>query len=178
VDQLRRLACEARVVPAVFGHEGEVLYLGRSARHASPAQRRALALRDHGCAFPGCDRKPKWCTPHHVSWWVHLGPTDLDNLVLVCSRHHRMLHHSEWEVRIRHGVPEFIPPPWRDPDRQPMRNTVHDPPGQCASMATRNARHAWGVKDSGTPASSFESRTAVRSCAKATSTQSPFPVPL
>jgi hypothetical protein len=177
VDQLRRLACEARVVPAVFGHDGEVLYLGRSARHASAGQRRALALRDRGCGFPGCDRKPKWCTPHHVSWWVQSGPTDLDNLVLACARHHRMLHHSEWEVRIRHGIPEFIPPPWLDPDRKPLRNTVHDPPGHSVRTAARNARHGGAVKDSGTPASSFESRTAARSCVKATSTQSPLPVP-
>ena len=140
VHQLRRLACESRVVPAIFGHDGEILYLGRSARHASSAQRRALVLRDRGCAFPGCDRAPKWCTPHHVVWWVHHGLTDLDNLVLVCARHHRILHHSEWEVRIRHGVPEFLPPPWLDPGRQPIRNTVHDPPRRPARSPAFPAR--------------------------------------
>ncbi|WP_232376156.1 DUF222 domain-containing protein [Amycolatopsis aidingensis] len=61
LDQLRRLACAARVVPAVFGNDGGILYLGRSSRDASPAQRRALALRDKGCARPGCTRKPKCC---------------------------------------------------------------------------------------------------------------------
>ncbi|SFB55765.1 protein of unknown function [Amycolatopsis marina] len=148
VDQLRRLACEARVVPAIFGHDGEILHLGRSVRHASSAQRRALVLRDRGCAFPGCDRAPKWCTPHHVSWWIHNGRTDLDNLVLVCARHHRMLHHSGWDVRICHGQPEFLPPPWLDPGRHPIRNTVHDPPRPPARP------------------SSFQALVAIHPCAK------------
>jgi hypothetical protein len=129
VDQLRRLACEARVVPAVFGHDGEVLYLGRSARHATAGQRRALALRDRGCAFPGCDRKPKWCTPHHVIWWVHSGPTDLDNLVLVCSRNHRMLHHSEWEVRMN-AVGTGVHPPTLARPRSTTHTQHHPPPAE------------------------------------------------
>ncbi|MFF5991022.1 HNH endonuclease signature motif containing protein [Prauserella flavalba] len=128
LDELRRLACEAHVVPAIFGARGEVLYLGRSSPHATKAQRRALALRDRGCAFPGCTRSPKWCAPHHVDRWPRGDvSTDIDSMVLVCGRHHRMLHHTDWQVRInrRDGQPEFIPPTWRDPRRRPLRNTVH-----------------------------------------------------
>ncbi|RBM23141.1 HNH endonuclease [Prauserella sp. PE36] len=128
LDELRRLACESHVVPAIFGAPGEVLYLGRSSPHATKAQRRALALRDGGCAFPGCTRSPKWCAPHHVDWWPRGdAPTDIDTMVLVCGRHHRMLHHTDWQVRINRGdgLPEFVPPAWRDSRRRPMRNTAH-----------------------------------------------------
>ncbi|TWE23025.1 uncharacterized protein DUF222 [Prauserella muralis] len=127
LDQLRRLACEAEVVPAIFGHPGQPLYLGRGERHASKAQRRALALRDRGCAFPGCDRPPKWTVPHHIRYWINHGGTDIDNLVLVCTRHHRILHHTDWEVRINpaDGLPEFLPPARLDPQRRPLRNSAH-----------------------------------------------------
>ena len=58
----------------------------------SAAQRSALAVRDRHCRFPGCDRPGSWCDAHHVWHWSEGGPTDLDNLVLLCRRHHRMLH--------------------------------------------------------------------------------------
>ncbi|SFO96671.1 HNH endonuclease [Amycolatopsis arida] len=111
LDQLRRLACEAAVVPAIYGQRGEPLYLGRTTRHATTAQRRALALRDRGCAFPGCTRTPKWTVPHHLRPWAHGGTTDIDNLVLLCAAHHRVIHHTRWEVRIDPSSPhpEFLP---------------------------------------------------------------------
>ncbi|HEY3708193.1 MAG TPA: DUF222 domain-containing protein [Amycolatopsis sp.] len=136
LDALRRDACEAKVVPAVFGSDGQPLYLGRTVRLATPAQRRALVLRDKGCAHPGCDRGPKWCTAHHLIPWQHGGTTDLDNLVLLCPRHHRQIHHSGWTVRMRDGLPEFRPPGWLDSRRTPRRNHVHD-------TATRHRRRAW-----------------------------------
>jgi hypothetical protein len=134
ISQARRWCCDAKILPAVLGSAGEVLDLGRAGRFATPAQRRALALRDGGCAFPGCTRPPKWCTPHHVRHWIDGGRTDLANLVLLCARHHRELHHTDWEVRMCDGIPEFIPPAWLDPDRRPLQNTVHPrlngPPGE------------------------------------------------
>ncbi|WP_245976266.1 HNH endonuclease signature motif containing protein [Amycolatopsis palatopharyngis] len=129
ISQLRRWCCEAKVLPAVLGTHGEVLDLGRNQRLATPGQRRALALRDRGCVRPGCTRGPKWCQVHHVISWIDHGPSDLDNMILVCARHHRELHHTEWSVRIRHGTPEFIPPKWLDPEQKPIRNTAHHPPG-------------------------------------------------
>jgi hypothetical protein len=135
---LRRLCCQAAYVPAVLGGNSEVLDLGRAKRLATPAQRRALVLRDGGCAFPGCVRKPKWCQPHHILPAHHGGPTDLGNLVLLCTRHHRLIHHSEWQVHIRkHGLPEFTPPSWIDPRRQPLRNHAHlHPPPAGTSTAS------------------------------------------
>lgn len=142
LDSLRRMACEARVVPAVFGADGEPLYLGRSHRHASAPQRRALAVRDKGCAFPGCTRPPKWTQPHHVVHWEHGGPTDADNLVLLCAAHHRVVHHTGWDVRTnpKDRLPDFIPPEHVDPQRRPLRNHAHGPPRQLYQRFCREPR--------------------------------------
>ncbi|NHC14081.1 HNH endonuclease signature motif containing protein [Motilibacter deserti] len=77
---------------------GQPLALGESARTVSVAQRRALTVRDGGCIFPGCDRPPSFTDAHHVVFWSHSGPTDLDNLILLCRRHHRIVHHDHWRV--------------------------------------------------------------------------------
>ncbi|WP_439377750.1 DUF222 domain-containing protein [Amycolatopsis lexingtonensis] len=129
VSQLRKLLCDAKIYPAVLGGEGQVLDLGRSARTATPAQRRALAVRDRGCTRPGCPRGPKWTTPHHVIFWAaHGGETNINDLALVCERCHQLIHHGGWDVELRHGVVYWIPPGWLDPHRRPVRNTAHDPP--------------------------------------------------
>ncbi|WP_026360945.1 HNH endonuclease signature motif containing protein [Amycolatopsis nigrescens] len=134
VSQLRRLCCDAKVVPAVLGSSGEILDLGRARRLASPAQCRALAIRDRGCARPGCGRPPKYCQAHHIKEWVDGGDTDIGNLVLLCEFHHRELHHTGWSVRMADsGVPEFIPPKWLDQEQRPIRNTAHDLPHQHAA---------------------------------------------
>lgn len=127
-SHLRRILCDAKVYPAVLGTEGQVLDLGRSARTATNAQRRALAIRDRGCTFPGCDRSPKWTTPHHIVHWAHGGATDLDNLASCCERHHRLLHHSGWKIVLRDGAVYWIPPSILDPEQKPLRNTAHNPP--------------------------------------------------
>ncbi|ATY14208.1 HNH endonuclease [Amycolatopsis sp. AA4] len=127
-SHLRRILCDAKVYPAVLGTEGQVLDLGRSARTATTAQRRALAIRDRGCTFPGCDRSPKWTTPHHIVHWAHGGATDLDNLASCCERHHRLLHHSGWKIVMRDGAVYWIPPAILDPEQKPLRNTAHNPP--------------------------------------------------
>ncbi len=87
----QRLACDCDLATVVIGPDGTV-NLGRTQRHASATQRRLLALRDGGCRFPGCDRPPGWCEAHHVVFWEHDGPTDLDNLCLLCSHHHHLCH--------------------------------------------------------------------------------------
>jgi hypothetical protein len=89
---VRRLACEAGIVPMVLGAQSEVLDLGYTRRHFTPAQRRALAARDHGCSYPGCTVPPMWCQAHHVTHWLHGGPTDLRNGALLCGRHHTVVH--------------------------------------------------------------------------------------
>ncbi|MEO9222765.1 MAG: HNH endonuclease, partial [Mycobacteriaceae bacterium] len=100
--------------------EGVPLNLGRTQRLVSPGQRRALIARDHGCAFPGCNRPPAWTEAHHIVHWIDGGPTDLANLVLLCRRHHRVIHHDGWTIQIGTDAhPWFLPPAWMDPSRQP-----------------------------------------------------------
>jgi hypothetical protein len=123
----RRLACDAALLPAVLGSAGQVLDLGRERRLFTGPIRRALVLRDRGCAFPGCDRPPRWTDGHHITHWADGGPTNLTNAVLLCGYHHRLIHHSDWQIRINpaDGQPEFIPPAYIDPHQKPQRNRYH-----------------------------------------------------
>ncbi|WP_328367737.1 HNH endonuclease signature motif containing protein [Micromonospora zamorensis] len=125
-ETVRRLACDAAILPAVLNSTGQPLDLGRQRRLITGPLRRALVLRDRGCAFPGCDRPPRWCDAHHIRHWADGGDTNLDNAVLLCGHHHRHLHHNDWTVRLTgDGYPEFIPPAWLDPDQLPRRNHYH-----------------------------------------------------
>ncbi len=89
---VRRLACEAEVIPMVLGGPSQSLDIGREDRYFTPAQRLALAQRDHGCSYPGCSVPPQWCEAHHVVHWLHGGTTDLSNGALLCGRHHTIVH--------------------------------------------------------------------------------------
>ncbi|WP_435204348.1 DUF222 domain-containing protein [Micromonospora sp. bgisy143] len=123
---VRRLACDAAVLPAVLNGNSQILDVGRQRRLFTGPLRRALVLRDGGCAFPGCDRPPRWCDGHHVRHWADGGTTALGNAVLLCGHHHRVLHQGDWVVRIApDGQPEFLPPAWLDPARTPRRNLYH-----------------------------------------------------
>ena len=121
----RRLACDSAVIPAVLNGRSEPLDIGRKTRTVPVPMRRALVLRDHGCAFPGCTVPASWCDAHHCQHWADGGTTALSNLVLLCGVHHELIHNSDWQVRLPDGVPEFIPPPYIDPERRPRRNPVH-----------------------------------------------------
>ncbi|MGH3646456.1 MAG: DUF222 domain-containing protein [Micromonosporaceae bacterium] len=123
---VRRLACDAQVLPAVLGGDSRPLDLGRAVRVFSGPQRRALMLRDRGCAFPDCDRPPHWAEAHHVTHWVDGGSSDLGNAVLLCGFHHREIHQGHWRVKIAtNGYPEFTPPRYIDPAQIPIRNHLH-----------------------------------------------------
>lgn len=107
---LRLLACDATSIPMVLSSAGEPLDVGRATRTIPTGIRRALNTRDRGCAFPGCDRPPRWADAHHIQHWADGGPTSLGNLVLLCSRHHDVLHHTGWTVTIIDGLPRFRAP--------------------------------------------------------------------
>lgn len=89
---VRRMACDAGILPLVLGTEGSPLDLGRTARLFTPTQRAALAHRDGGCSFPGCTRPPAWCDAHHIIHWLYGGLTNLDNGALLCPSHHTHVH--------------------------------------------------------------------------------------
>ncbi len=90
----KMLACDASVMRVVLGGRSEPLDVGRRTPVVPPALRRAVIVRDRGCRFPGCDRPHTWCDAHHVIHWAKGGPTALPNLVLLCRRHHRLVHHG------------------------------------------------------------------------------------
>src|SRR3954447_8860445 len=115
-EALRMLCCDATVVPIVMNGAGQPLDVGRATRTSPDGLRRAVAARDRGCAHPGCGRPVSWTHCHHIIPWECGGETKLSNLVMLCRAHHRQIHSSDWTVRIRDGLPEFIPPQWIDPE--------------------------------------------------------------
>ncbi|GIF26380.1 hypothetical protein BJ973_005740 [Actinoplanes tereljensis] len=124
--EARQMACDAQIIPAVLGADGQVLDIGRARRLFTGPLRRALILRDGGCAFPSCDRPANWADGHHIQSWADGGPTTLSNACLLCRYHHRVIHRTDWRVRLAaDGLPEFIPPPTVDPLRRPLRNAYH-----------------------------------------------------
>ncbi|MFD2082349.1 protein of unknown function [Actinopolymorpha cephalotaxi] len=123
VATIRRMACDANIIPVVLGGNGEVLDVGMADRFFTEAQRRALAVRDGShCHFPECLVPERRCIAHHMTAWDDFGPTDLDNGVLLCRTHHTFVHHKGWQVRMgSHGHPEYIPPEWVDPHQNVRR---------------------------------------------------------
>ena len=123
---LQRAACDAVHQVVILDRTGAVVEMRTPQRLATRAMRRALAARDRGCVWPGCDVPSSGCDAHHVVWWSRGGPTCLSNLCLVCPRHHTEIHLEEWRIEMREGLPWFRPPKWVDPDQQPVRNNLHE----------------------------------------------------
>ncbi len=122
----RRLACNTAIIPALLDGARVPINLGRTRRTYTGAARTAVLLRDGGCAFPGCDRPPRWTDIHHIQPWQHAGPTNQDNAVALCRHHHQLIHHSDWTIRIGPDHrPDFIPPTHIDPTQTPRRNAYH-----------------------------------------------------
>jgi hypothetical protein len=116
-DLVARLRAALVLLPPVLGGaRSEPLEVGRATRVIAPAQRTALTVRDGGCRFPGCDRPVAWCDAHHLRHWLHGGPTDLENLVLLCHAHHHAVHEGGWRLH-RHpdGTLTATPPHRRQP---------------------------------------------------------------
>jgi Domain of unknown function (DUF222)/HNH endonuclease len=107
-ETARRLACDATVSRVITGAASQPLDVGRKAKVVPPTLRRAVAVRDGGCAFPGCDRPSSWCDAHHIRHWADGGTTSLANLVLLCRRHHRLVHHRRFSVELTNERPRFF----------------------------------------------------------------------
>ncbi|MFT4086732.1 MAG: DUF222 domain-containing protein [Gordonia sp. (in: high G+C Gram-positive bacteria)] len=131
------IACDAVHADVVVDEHGAPLDVGRSQRLFPPKIRRALHVRDGGCAFPGCGRPASWCDAHHMTSWADGGATSCDNGVLLCRMHHTLIHHTGWEVFLGHDRhPWFYAPAdpahpnWqREPIRSHGRRTLTTLPG-------------------------------------------------
>jgi hypothetical protein len=97
-SEVRRLACQANIIPAVLGGKSEVLDLGRTRRLFSPGQRKALTIRYRTCVVQGCDVPAEQCEAHHLQPWSKGGATNLDDGVLACPRHHHLFHDERYEM--------------------------------------------------------------------------------
>lgn len=101
--QAQRIACDSTLITSE----------GHRKRAPSTALRRALIARDRGCVHPDCDAPPAMVQAHHIQHYAHHGPTTLDNLVLLCAWHHRLVHHTNWIIEMRRGRPRLTPPHYR-----------------------------------------------------------------
>jgi hypothetical protein len=109
-EVVRRLLCNAKTQTVIEDRAGDVLGLGRMSREPSAWMMRQIRHRDRECRFPGCGSR-RFTEAHHIVWWRHGGRTDLDNLVLTCSFHHRLLHEQGWTLtRERDGTVRWFDP--------------------------------------------------------------------
>jgi hypothetical protein len=133
-ETARRLSCDAAVVPMLEGPDG-TLHVGRRTRTIPPSIRRALRSRDRGCRFPGCPNH-RWTDGHHIEHWGNGGETSIDNLVLLCRHHHRLVHEEGFTIeRRRDGTLEF-----RRPDGHRLPNSPRLRPRDQGSCTTRTRR--------------------------------------
>jgi Domain of unknown function (DUF222)/HNH endonuclease len=108
---VERIACDCNVTRILLNADSQVIDVGRSTRRISLQVRRALNARDGGCRWPGCDRPAAWTSAHHLDHWAKGGPTDVQNLVLLCHRHHWMVHEGRWQlIRTDGGGYLTVPP--------------------------------------------------------------------
>ncbi|NDL56158.1 HNH endonuclease signature motif containing protein [Phytoactinopolyspora mesophila] len=123
-ETVRRLACDAKVTRIIVDPSSQPLDVGRAQRTLTPAQRKALRLRDGGCRFPGCDRPIEWTDAHHLLHWAHGGCTDLANLISLCRKHHTAVHEGGWSILcVAPGRFVFIDPDGCRRDEDPPVST-------------------------------------------------------
>jgi hypothetical protein len=128
-----RLLCDAALHRVLTTGRSTILDYGTATRTIPAPLFNALVIRDRHCRFPGCDRPAHWCEGHHVRFWDHGGPTQLANLVLVCARHHHLLHRPGWHAKLLPDATlEITDPHGRvrttsPPDRAPPSRSEPDP---------------------------------------------------
>ncbi|MXZ77957.1 MAG: DUF222 domain-containing protein [Acidimicrobiia bacterium] len=128
IDELRHIACDAGIIPAIFAADGQPLYMGRKQRAATAAQKLALYVRDRRCI--GCGMRASACDAHHIIWWDHNGTTDMPNLVLLCPKCHKKVHKQGYVI-VRDPKGQFqLRPPSKPKTRSPDRRAK---PGQTTA---------------------------------------------
>ncbi|MEV0791127.1 DUF222 domain-containing protein [Kribbella sp. NPDC050459] len=149
---IRRLACDANIIPLVLGSNSEPLDVGRRVRLVTKAMRRALDTRDRGCVV--CGAPPVMCDAHHLISWIDGGDTKVSNLALLCRRHHTDLHRGRWHITILDGVVHVARPSWAEPSptltaaRRTAPPHAH-PPGRDVGLSESESTAAspWAPED-------------------------------
>ncbi|MEU0088991.1 DUF222 domain-containing protein [Kribbella sp. NPDC006257] len=131
---VRRLACDAEVIPVVLGSESEPLDVGRGQRYVTKAMWRVLARRDKGCVV--CGMPPRYSHAHHVVHWIDGGPTSVENLVFLCGVHHTAVHHGHYTITITKGKVHVTRPSWADPPRSTGRRAWFTTPRTGATTTS------------------------------------------
>jgi hypothetical protein len=135
IPAVERQICEAGIVPVLFDDNNRIVNIGVKQRLFTQRQRIALAERDRGCRFEGCERPPSWCEAHHIQHWEHGGATSIDNGILLCRHHHLLVHDHGWTIRR-----DPSPGDTRSGTRRGNGWIIEPPPGVTASSLTRFAR--------------------------------------
>jgi hypothetical protein len=100
LETIRRMACEAEIIPVVLNSKGVVIDIGRASRLATRYQRKAIEAMYSHCAIPDCKVPIAQCQPHHIAYWRDDGPTNMNNLVPLCPHHHRNVHEGNWRLKL------------------------------------------------------------------------------
>jgi hypothetical protein len=117
---VRRIACDAGIIPMILGTNSEPLDAGTQHRFVTPAIRHALNTRDRGCTI--CAAPTALCEAHHITHWSNGGPTNLTNLALLCKTHHIEVHQGHWTLTMQNGHPQHTRPPWTTPATPPNQS--------------------------------------------------------
>jgi hypothetical protein len=132
---VRRIACDAAILPIVLGSNSQALDVGTEQRFVNRAMRRALIRRDKGCVI--CQAPPPYCHAHHIIHWIDGGPTSINNLALFCGGHHHAIHKGHYTVTITNGIVHVTRPTWADPTPTPTRRIrLNTAPGSAAATPT------------------------------------------
>jgi hypothetical protein len=133
---VERLACDCSLTRVLLDSQSMVIDIGREQRIITGSRRRALVARDRHCRWPGCDRPAGWTNAHHLVHWIHGGSSDLNNQVLLCHRHHWMVHEGGWQlVKGESGELVTIPPQYgRGPTVSWEESPAWRPPGEVPSL--------------------------------------------
>ncbi|MDQ3987297.1 MAG: HNH endonuclease [Actinomycetota bacterium] len=134
----QRLACDSRLEVVLYGDDDKAVGIGRASREPTRWLRRQVLYRDsHTCTFPGCEMK-RFLHLHHMHWWDLLGPTNLDNLITVCTPHHKLVHEWGWSVKLQEDdTPVWFRPSGRrfepgpappDPSDCPLPSSLSNDP--------------------------------------------------
>ncbi|MFF0267175.1 DUF222 domain-containing protein [Kribbella sp. NPDC004536] len=135
---IRRLACDANVIPIVLGSRSEPLDVGRCERLVTKPIRRALNTRDRGCVV--CGAPPVMCDAHHLTHWIDGGITAVWNLALLCRRHHTDVHNGHWHLTITNDTVHVTRPTWANPPPHPAPSqATKSPPNPVSHPAMGNS---------------------------------------